>query len=350
MRMLRTVVGAMIVCGGAAARADVDVRLSLVPAQGDDAPQIRATVIGADTPSVSAVTLTQTDATPPIEMTASRIVPYRDGGEPIAIAVVVEGHNLWMTDATLARVGQALDAIRDAGPPGSLGELVVYGNGVLVPVPMRDLRQLDRSALGAVDAYHGVITRDLASGIERAMADLRAVPAPRRALIVIGDGADTDETAAVTALAQLRAKLADEGIEVHAIFYENDDEDFEGDLALLRTLAPDTFVASSIDNLDAEARAITGELDRRFDVIFPGYDYARDVGFTWDGASHRFALAFGTRHVDDLALSGLTRGYRLAPRPRPRWPWLMLAAGVAAFVFAIAVAWRRRRERALATR
>jgi hypothetical protein len=340
--MWRAVLVVVVVAVGATARARADVRLRAVPAVGDAAPTIRATVIGNDAPAPGAVTLVETDVSPPIEMRATRIAPYREDGEPIAIAVVVEGHNLWMTDPIIAKIGDALDAVATAGPPGSLGELVVYGNGARVISPMRDLRRLDRRALGDASAYQGIVTRDLASGVERATMDLRAARAPRKALIVIGDGADTDPSVAATALAKLRATLAGEGVEVDAIFYEAADDDFEGDLPLLRTLAPDASTALGAVEIVAETRVIVGDLDRRFDAVFPG------EAFTWDGANHTFAMQIGAQRVDGLALElCCIDAFAAAPR---RWPWLVLAGGVALFAFAIAIAVRRRRERAFATR
>ena len=73
---------------------------------------------------------------------------------------------------------------------------------------MGDLKNITGGALGGQKDYSGKIGTDMVQGITMAMAELSKVTTARKALIVVGDGNDTNNDAAKNQLAQLKKEAA----------------------------------------------------------------------------------------------------------------------------------------------
>ncbi|HPH69790.1 MAG TPA: hypothetical protein PLF40_28760, partial [Kofleriaceae bacterium] len=199
------------------------------------APEIEATIIGAGagTPA-DKFSLTQTDAKTPIPpIKASGVRPYTQGSETIAIAVLIEGHNIWIGNDTytpegdsryegaLTKLAPVIDKLNKVGPPGSLGTLLVYHNGVDTKLAMGPLTALNGAALGSQKDYAAMVSTAMTSGVIQALAELKKVTTARKALVVIGDGGDVNPEAAKKQLVDLKRQADVERIELYAITYQS---------------------------------------------------------------------------------------------------------------------------------
>ncbi len=347
---------AAIVAIPRAARAQVEVHLSAKPHDGpsgkqpgDDAPMVEATVVNGPGADVAKLTLVQTDAKGPDGKTlpvALKALPgglksYTQGTETIAIVVLVEGHGMYMgsedapDSGVFKQLGAAVDAVKDAGPPGSQGELIVYANQPVVKVPMGDLKALGGGGLGSLKDYQAITTRELIGGVNQAFADLKNAHTSRRCLIIVGDGMDTNPDAAKTQLADLKKQFDKEKIELYGVYYQT--EELEGDMSVVKVLVPTVKTANAKDNIASGVAAIVASLSNRYYVTFPGYDVTNKVGFTWDKQPHTFTLKIGDDENDAGQLTMLPEWH--APTAKKGLPWLLIILGtiVGAILLLVAV-------------
>src|SRR5262249_56247873 len=104
-----------------------------------------------------------------VTMTATKVTRYVEGHEPLGVAVVIEGHELWMGNesyvdesdpdrvvGTFSLLGAVIDDLGKAGPPGSLGELIVYGRDVIVKAAPRPLTAPTPPPLAPHPHSHGI--------------------------------------------------------------------------------------------------------------------------------------------------------------------------------------------------
>jgi hypothetical protein len=303
-------------------------------------PEIVATVTdGPAGTTADRWSLAQIDTQPVVEVRASALRRYQEMDEPIAIVVLVEGHFLWMGNTSYeededakypgahAELLKVMDVVREIGPPGSVGALVTYHKGAEVLRPMGPLRDLDRSALGTERDYAGHVTRDLVSGVSEAITQLRRTTAPRKALIVLTDGADTNIEHAKTQLAQLRKLCEQDRIETHAIVWS---ANIGEEMTAIKSFVPAPFVAQTVDEIPSFAATIADRIHDRYELVFQ----ARD--FTWDGCDHEVQLRldgapFPTSDPITLA-PGVTH---MCNQAKPTdgsdsWPWIALLLGAGA--------------------
>jgi hypothetical protein len=317
------------------------------------APRIVATVEGAGFYEPRKYTLTETDLAKPLTMTASAVARYVDGNEPLGLVVVVEGHEMWMGNdvyrgendpdraiGTFAVLGGVLDDLGKAGPRGSLGELIVYGRDVKVKVPVGPLTALTGAALGAQKDYAGVTSRPMVAAINQAVADLAKMNTPRRLLLVLGDGSDTDPAGAHEQLRQLAKATAPAGIEMFAV--DCITPWTEGVPSVIAELVgPGLKNASGgVAGIRTAVDEIIAHLQQRSYVTFPAYDAARGVGFQTDGNRHTFMLTIDS--ADGAPVTTLMPTWQ----PPAKTPWLYIALGggaAVALLVATVVLVRRRR-------
>ncbi|HTJ46930.1 MAG TPA: FHA domain-containing protein [Kofleriaceae bacterium] len=339
-----------------AARAQLEVHLSSKPNEdpkakeaGTNAPIIEATVIGGAAPEAAKLALTQTDAKPAaVTIKATSVKKYVEGPENIAIVVLIEGHELWMGNEAYAdeadkavgvfsKLGPALDAVSKAGPPGSKGEIIIYGKaGALVKQAWIDLPQLTADKLGAQKDYQGTTTRELVAGVNQAYADLQKVSASRKALIVIGDGTDTNADAAKAQLADFKKKFEAAHVELFGIFYQI--EGFEGDQSVVKSLVGTGIkTANSMDNIANQASAIVGELQNRYYAVFQGFDTKLNAGFTWDTKEHAFSLKIDQDEADAGTLTMVPEWHLPVPSHFP-WLWVILGSIVGLILLLLIIA------------
>jgi hypothetical protein len=315
---------------------------------GLNAPFIEATVIGGAPPDLAKLSLTQTDEKPAaVTIKASALKKYTEGPESIGIVVLVEGHELWMGNESYAddadkavgvyaKLGAAFDPISKAGPPGSKGELIIYGKGATVKQALIDLTQLTGDKLGAQKDYQGTTTRELIAGVNQAYADLQKMSTSRKALIVIGDGTDTNPDAAKPQLADLKKKFEAAHVEVFGIYYQV--EGFDGDATVIKALVGGSLkTANSMDNIAAQASAIVGELQNRYYATFPGFDPKLNAGFTWDGKDHTFSLKIDQDENDAGSVTMLPQWQLPVPHKFP-WLWVILGGIVGLILLLVIIA------------
>src|SRR5262245_7504502 len=205
------------------------------PKQRGKAPKIEATIVGGAKTTVDKFSVSTTNAGQKVTMKAEKLREYTEGTETIAIALVINGQEIWIgndeyeTDenakygGVLKNLEQAIDKLQlgNAGPPGSKGIVISYSTGAEIKVPMGDLKVITGGALGGQKDYHGKIGTDMVQGITMGVAELSKVATPRKALIVVGDGNDTNNEAAKTQLKDLKELARKQNIQLFAIIYKS---------------------------------------------------------------------------------------------------------------------------------
>lgn len=150
----------------------------------------------------------------------------------VAIGLVINGQEIWVGNEeheseSAAQYHGALNALRTAItddapagvlPAGSQAVVVTYAVGATIRLPLGPIDRLTGDALGKQIDYRGKLGSDLVQGVQLGLAELAKADAPRRVLIVIGDGNDTDNEAARPALASLQQSAK---AEIYAIVYKS---------------------------------------------------------------------------------------------------------------------------------
>jgi hypothetical protein len=189
------------------------------------------------------------------------------GKHAVALALVASGAETWMGNDDIVppndpgRYVGALKAIRAAFestptygfPRGSVGMFATYDSSARIRVPMLPIDKLDLHAIGTQKDYYGAIGDELVGGVTLAFTELVKVQAGRRVLIVIGDGADTNNEAAKTQLQGLAKRAAEFHIEVHAIVYKSQLSVPE---TVVTVLDPNATVATTADEITAQLGAL----------------------------------------------------------------------------------------------
>lgn len=278
-------------------------------------PDIEATIIdGPGGVPADKFTLIQKDADPknPIPpMKASSLKQYVQGPDPIAIVVLIEGQQIWIgTDkldvpdndkyrGALEHLITALEPLGKAGPSGSMGAIMTYNDKVDIRQPMGPLANLNGASLGSQKEYFGKQTTNLTSGVTEALAQLRKVSTPRKALVVIGSGTDTSPDSARSELKELKKQADTDRVELYGFTYQPEILP-EPESIVLPVLIPGTKAANSADTIRNEISGVVARISNRFYVVFPGYDPKLKAGFSWDGKEHEFEV-----QVDNKEIAGM---------------------------------------------
>jgi hypothetical protein len=318
---------------------NVEVYLQVKPADPADpkqrgkAPQIEATIVGGAKTTVDKFSLSTNGPNgQKVTMKAEKLREYSEGTETIAIGLVINGQEIWIGNeeiepdpnaqyqGVLKNLEAAIDKLQlgNAGPPGSKGIVISYSTGAEVKVPMGDLKNITGGALGGQKDYRGKIGTDMVQGITMGIAELSKVSTPRKALIVVGDGNDTNNETAKSALAQLKKDAANAKINLFAIIYKSAVSS-EGNV--ITTMIPGAKTVNSIDGIASELNAIMARMSDRFYLTFPGYDPKIGQGLPWDGKEHDLVLKNDQTEYEPIAM-------QLAPKWSPPskggFPWLVL--------------------------
>jgi hypothetical protein len=302
------------------------------PKQKGKAPKIEATVVGGAKTTVDKFSLSTTNAGQKVTMKAEKLREYTEGTETIAIALVINGQEIWIGNdeyeqdenakyaGVLKNLSQAIDKLQlgNAGPAGSKGIVVSYSTGAEVKVAMTDLKNITGAALGNQKDYHGKIGTDMVQGITMGVAELSKVATPRKALIVVGDGNDTNNEAAKTALAQLKKDAKNANISLFCIIYKSA---VSSEGAVITTMIPNAKTVNSIDGIASELNAIIARMADRYYLTFPGYDEKTKTGLPWDMKDHELVLKNDQNEYEPVTM-------QLAPKWDPPkgggFPWLVL--------------------------
>jgi hypothetical protein len=309
---------------GAPVRAAPQVKLKAVAPETIDpklkgkAPFVLATVInGPSAKTAEDVSLVQ-DGTKPVEIKADQLKTYAEGNEPISIVLLIEGHFLYMGNETYednpddqyigihSKLPDSINAVAKLGPPGSQAALAVYHSSAELKHPMSDIATLTPDKLGKQQDYQNNTTRNLVAGLDLALTELKKTTTPRRALIVISDGADITGDAS-REISAAKKKLVDEGVEIYVVYFAISEEQAPSTPGHLKILDDTLPSAKSMDDIVTKVESIGSAIQsQRYYVRFPGYDEKLKVGFTWDGAAHDFILKSGDKEVTAEPVSLIT--------------------------------------------
>ena len=313
----------------------------------DNAPQIEATIVGGPTVPVEKFTLVEPSAKVPYVIKATNLRPFTAGTETIAVAFVFNGQEVWIGNddyepeesparylGILKNLKTALQTVpwSTAGPAGSKGVLISYGDKAEVKVPMGPLANINAEALGTQKDYNKKFGTAMVEGINLALAELHNVTASRKALVVVCDGNDTNPEAAKSQLVNLKKQAAQDKIQTFAIIYK-------GQLSepgnVITTMIPN---ATTVDNAEGIATAIKAILSRmadRYYLTFPGFDPKTKQGLPWDGKSHDLVIKIDKDETDPVTLT-------LAPAWNPPkkggFPWWILIVAIIGLLLIIIIA------------
>jgi hypothetical protein len=274
--------------------------------------------------------------------------------EPIAIALLVSKWTMWVGRDELPRnpsesvydpgalrpLQRALDEVRFAeiGPAKSQLALVLYGAEVVVS-PRVELSRFRSSDLGP-QLFHQDVRQRLMPALSVALDSLRAADAPRKALIVFGDGGDPDEDIAPATIAN---RARDEHVAMFAILwrppsmgikYKQHPHD------PLEEIIPSAIRTTTTENFAAALRTVIAQFPVRYEIKFDGKT------MPWDGEPHRFEIRAGTIVLDSVTA---TLPNKRAPRnvsssTTSAW-WLWGLGFVAGVLFSLGLVGLRRRIR-----
>ena len=328
------------------------------PKQAGHAPEIEATIVGGQKTTVDKFSISTTNAqNQKVTMKATRIRDYVDGTEPIAIALVINGQEIWIgnedveTDpnATYQGVLKNLEAAIDKlglgtlGPPGSKGIVISYSQGAEIKFPMSDLKLLTGGVLGAQKDYRGKIGTDMVSGINTAIGELSKVSTARKALIVVGDGNDTNNESAKTQLVDLKKQANAQKIQMFAIIYKSA---VSSEGAVITTLVGNASTVNSIEGIQAQLTNIIARMADRYYLTFPGFDDKLGIGLPWDGKEHDMVIKIDQTDLDPAPLQLVPNW---APAVHSGFPWLAVILTIVGLIllFIIIKALTRKKEEPL---
>jgi hypothetical protein len=311
------------------------------------APGIEVTVVGGPTAPVDKFSISTTNKTTKVTMKAEKLRPYSEGTETIAIALVINGQMIWIGSdeipdiddnskypGVLKNLEQAIDKLElgtKAGPAGSKGMVVSYSNGAEIKVPMGDLKLITGGALGEQKDYKNKIGTDMTAGISMALAELSKVSTARKALIVVGDGNDTNNEAAKVSLADDKKQAQKQGIQLFAIIYK-DPISSEG--AVITTMIPNAKTVNSIDGIASELNSIIARMGERYYLSFPGFDEKTGESLPWDGKEHDIVLKIDQTDTDPVTM---TMAPVWAPPVKNSFPWLIILLSIGGLILLIII-------------
>jgi hypothetical protein len=312
----------------------------------DEAPSIEATIVGGPTVPMDKFTLTEPSSKTPVVMKASQLRPYTAGTETLAVAFVFNGQEVWIGNddfepedsparhlGILKNLKQALQTVpfATAGPAGSKGVLISYGDKAEVKVPMGPLANINSEALGSQKDYKLKLGSAMVEGINLAVSELHNVTASRKALIVVCDGNDTNNETARAQLANLKKQAAADKIQTFAIIYKGELSE-QG--SVITTMISQTTSATNAEGIASNMQAILSRMADRYYLTFPGYDPKTKTGLPWDGKSHDLVIKIDKDDTDPVTLS-------LAPTWSPpktgSFPWWVLIVVLVGLILIIII-------------
>ncbi|NVB83837.1 MAG: VWA domain-containing protein [Kofleriaceae bacterium] len=194
--------------------------------------ELEVTVDGATPPTVDRLTLHRA-AHPQPAIHPTRIVPYADGTEPLALAILYPSSALFIGNDELTTdenerldgwlfeiVKQTFDLVHVATrvPPGSRFALITYGTRAKIHVPWSPIAQLTGTSFGSQRDYPGTLDADFNAGLVAALDELERSGAPRQVLLSFAGDDFLETTAEVDAAV---AKAKQRGVVSYSIVREN---------------------------------------------------------------------------------------------------------------------------------
>ena len=316
------------------------------PKHKNDAPYIEVTIVDGQKVPKEKVSISTLVNGQKISLPATNVRDYAEGKETIAIALVINGQEIWIGNeevepdpnaqyqGVLKNLQSAIDKLQlgTAGPPGSKGIVVSYSTGAEVKVPMGPLDKITGGALGGQKDYRGKIGTDMVQGITMAQAELTKVTTDRKALIVVGDGCDTNPEEAKRQLPQLKKELGKQNVQMFAIIYKSA---VSCEANVITTLIPTAKTVNSVDGIAAELNAIIARMANRYYLTFAGEDEKTSAMFPWDGKDHDVVIHIDQSDLDPISTNLLKwDGY---PPHHGGFPWLLVILLVVGLLFLIII-------------
>jgi hypothetical protein len=332
--------------------ADIEVIYNIKPADPanpktkGDAPQIETTVIGAPNLTADKFLLIDKSVKPPFEMKAVSKRGFLQGSETLAVAIVMLGWEQWIGNTSyrgeddptrvvgvLVPLQAALDKLnfKEAGPQGSVGMVITYATKAEIKLPMGPLDRLSGAALGTEKDYMGTTGLELVKGIELALAELKKVSNPRKVLIIITDGNDSNADAAKVALQQLKKQAQGDRVQVSAIVYAAPESGPNN--VILNVFQTST--VNTVDNIAVSVNAILQRMADRQYLTFPGFNKESKLGFKWDGKPHDLAIKIDK---DETEPQSVTLAPTWKMEEPSSFPWLAVILSIVFLLLIIIVA------------
>jgi hypothetical protein len=311
----------------------------------NDAPMIEATIIDGPNVPLDKFSLFEANARVPVSLKAISKREYTEGTDTIAIALVINGQEIWIGNedveqdpaaqyqGVLKNLTSAIDRLKlgEAGPPGSKGLIISYSTGAEIKVPMSPLKELTGGALGGQKDYRGKIGTDMVQGITLGIAELSKASTVRKALIVVGDGNDTNNDLAKAQLADLKKQAAKQNIDLFAVIYKSA-VSMEG--SVITTMIPTAKTVNSIEGIASEMTSIIERMKNRYYLVFPGYDKKLKKGLPFDGKDHDLIIKIDQKELEPFTLN-------LAPvwaiKTSTSFPWLTIIIVIFSLLFLILI-------------
>lgn len=320
-------VGILVVFGVAGtAAADVDVRMTVVPGH-----RIDAVVQGVPRVPISQLRLRDPRG---VVVPATEVIDFEHSTETIAIALVVEGGEVWMGNddlepadspahylGALKGIQRGIDALDLAHrmPAGSLGTVITFDERARIRLPLGPIRMLNGSALGTQRDYYSKLGQSLVQATALAIGELEQAPTHKKLLLVISDGNDMNNEAAGALLADLRKRAAKAGIRVAAIIYKGALSDPSNPIVQLDLLAQ---MANSFEGIEDAMKEAVRRATSQYTVRFDG------TRLDWDGTAQDLTMLVGARELEPVTVQMGTAHKPAAETPWfLRW-WAQLTAGV----------------------
>jgi hypothetical protein len=334
------------------AEGDIEVYLSVKTPDPNgknknDAPSIEATIVGGPTLPVEKFTLTVPGAKKPVSLKATSLRPFSSGTETVAVAFVFNGQEVWIgnddlePEDSISRQPGILKSLKSAlqtvpfattGPPGSKGVLIVYGDKAEIRVPMGPLSNINAEALGTQKDYQYKSGNAMVEGISLALAELHNVTADRKALIIVGDGNDTNPEAAKGQLANLKKQAAAERVQTFAIIYKTS---FSLPGNGITAMIPNATTVDSAEGIATAIKAILARMADRYYLTFPGFDPRTKAHLPWDGKEHELVVKIDKD--DTEAVSIVLAPVWNPPKEGGGFPWWILGVVVGGLLVVILI-------------
>lgn len=158
---------------------------------------------------------------------------------PRAVMIVYEGRGMWVTPDVLRTVAAGI-ADMDLPPDSRIGA-IEYSTGASTRIPFEPAKSYKPEQLGSAGEYASKRGSDLIVGVAMGLAELAKAPESKKVLVVVGDGHDTNDAAALRAVDDLVAQAQRANVRIRAIQHGSIDT-LPG--ALLKRLDPHVSWAS----------------------------------------------------------------------------------------------------------
>ncbi len=335
---------------GGAAGGNTEVYLNVKPPDPkddktkDDAPQIEATVIGAPKMEADKYSIYESGSKTGAVIKATKRVDFTKGKETIAIALVINGQEIWIGNddivdkdspdfhlGVLKGLKQALQSVSfgAAAPAGSLGILISYSDKPEIKIPMGPLTAINSEALGTQKDYYKKLGTAMVQGIELALAELHKAVADRKALIVVGDGNDTNPDTVKARLGELKKQAANDRVQTFAIIFKGDLSDAGN---AITTMIGNATTTTNAEGIASSVKTVLDRMDDRFYLTFPGFDVAANAGLPWDGKQHKLIVKVDKDDTDEVPIT--LQPWK--PAQKASYLWLILIiVGVVVLLFII---------------